>query len=76
MNQQAEVKSGAMLSPKEMAVRLAVSVRTLRRWRRRGIGPAWRKIGETVRYEMGGVEKGNSLEDSAPQADKGGQMRP
>jgi hypothetical protein len=39
-------------SEEEQAKRLGKSVRTLRIWRQRGIGPAWTTIGKTIIYEQ------------------------
>jgi hypothetical protein len=38
------------LSEKEAAVAIGKSLRTLRQWRRRGIGPPYVLFGRTVRY--------------------------
>ena len=34
----------------EQATRLGKTIRTLRSWRKRGIGPTWTKAGKTVVY--------------------------
>ena len=39
-----------LLTEKEAAQFLGVSVRTLQNWRRKGIGPKWYKVGRLVRY--------------------------
>jgi predicted site-specific integrase-resolvase len=40
-----------LLKEQEVATRLAVSVKTLRRWRWAGRGPRFLKIGAAVRYD-------------------------
>jgi excisionase family DNA binding protein len=42
-------------TPAETADYLQVTDSTLRRWRREGIGPAWLKLGRTVRYRPSDV---------------------
>jgi excisionase family DNA binding protein len=47
-----------LLSPSEVAEELGVTVETLRRWRRSGIGPAARRLGpRLVRYERARVRE-------------------
>lgn len=47
-----------MLTPKELADYLQVSVNTLRRWREQGIGPACLSLGPRVfRYRMDDVKE-------------------
>lgn len=45
-----------LLSESEIADMLSLDVRTLKRWRQHGQGPAWRRLGHprtgTVRYLM------------------------
>jgi hypothetical protein len=40
----------ALLTETEAAARLRVSLMTVRRWRRLGTGPIFRKLGRSVRY--------------------------
>jgi predicted site-specific integrase-resolvase len=40
----------ALLTESEAAARLCVSLVTVRRWRRLGTGPIFRKLGRSVRY--------------------------
>lgn len=45
------------VSTKKAALFLGVSVRTLEEWRKKGIGPAFVKLGrKLVRYEMADLE--------------------
>lgn len=48
--------SGTFLSQKALAARWNKSERTLEAWRQRGIGPAYVKIGHSVRYRLGVIE--------------------
>lgn len=46
------------VSTKKAAAFLGVSVRTLEEWRRKGIGPAFAKIGrKLIRYELAELER-------------------
>ena len=38
------------LTDVDLAKRFNVSVRTVRGWRMKGVGPAYRKLGGTIRY--------------------------
>ncbi len=38
------------LTEAQAAERLAVSAATLRNWRQRGVGPAYRRFGRAIRY--------------------------
>jgi excisionase family DNA binding protein len=49
-------KDDRMLTEQEVAQMLAVSVETLRRWRRDKGGPTWHKIGHAVRYRHSDIE--------------------
>ena len=40
----------SLLSERDVARLLAVSVAALRKWRRQGFGPRFRKLGSAVRY--------------------------
>jgi Helix-turn-helix domain len=42
--------SNRSLEPKAAAAYLHVSVRCLEDWRKRGVGPKWRKVGKRVLY--------------------------
>ncbi len=44
------------LTEKELALILNVSIRTLQDWRQRGCGPAYLKLGKSVRYPSEGVD--------------------
>jgi hypothetical protein len=41
---------GEWLSEEETATAIKKSVRTLRQWRRRGIGPPYARFGRTIKY--------------------------
>ncbi len=43
------------ITEEEQAKRIGKTVRTLRSWRKQGIGPAWTKAGNTVLYPDDGV---------------------
>lgn len=48
---------GPLLTPKELAAMLGNSTKTLSRWRRMGIGPAYRKFNKKkIRYYLSEVE--------------------
>jgi hypothetical protein len=61
-----------LLTPGEVAAELAVTTRTLARWRTLGIGPVWRRVGpRLVRYEPESVRSfgaGEALQGIAAQA--------
>lgn len=44
------------LTPEETARALGISSRTLQRWRKQGTGPAFIKIGNTIRYQAKEIE--------------------
>jgi predicted DNA-binding transcriptional regulator AlpA len=46
-----------MMTERQVAARLHVSVALVRRWRQTGEGPTYRKIGRAVRYESNDVEQ-------------------
>jgi excisionase family DNA binding protein len=46
----------AYLTEQQVAERLNVSVRTLRKWRLTGGGPRFRKFGSAVRYSLSDLE--------------------
>ena len=43
------------LAPKQVAMRLRVSIETLRKWRKNGKGPPWIKPSRAVRYPIDAV---------------------
>ena len=45
------------LTEAEVAQRLSVSAPTLRSWRRRGVGPVFRRFGRAVRYMEHDVDR-------------------
>lgn len=47
----------ALLTPPEASELLAVSVNTLRHWRNHRTGPAYVKVGRTVRYRNEDLEQ-------------------
>lgn len=57
-----------LLTPKDLAEKLQISIKTLRRWRyEKKVGPAWIKLGTQVRYPESEVEKYlESLEKITP----------
>jgi predicted DNA-binding transcriptional regulator AlpA len=63
-----------LLTEKEVARRLALSVRTLQDWRFRGGGPKFLKCGSAIRYKWSDVEEWmlqqarESTADSGPEA--------
>ena len=48
--------SNRQLEPKAAAAYLNVSVRCLEGWRKRGIGPKWRKAGKRVLYSFNDLD--------------------
>lgn len=50
------VRDRKLLITEQVARHLDLSPRTLERWRRQGIGPAWLEIGGRVRYDPNDVE--------------------
>jgi predicted site-specific integrase-resolvase len=46
-----------MLSEKQAAQMLAVSVAALRRWRREGRGPQFTRLQRCIRYDVRAIEK-------------------
>jgi excisionase family DNA binding protein len=51
------IDSSAYLSEKEAAAYLGISLSTIRRWRRRKIGPAFFQFGGVLRYSREAVEQ-------------------
>jgi predicted DNA-binding transcriptional regulator AlpA len=47
----------ALLLEEELEQRWRLSVRTLQRWRRAGIGPAYMRLGRRVAYRLSDVER-------------------
>lgn len=46
-----------LLTEAETAAALRVSLTSMRRWRQKGSGPAYRKLGKTVRYRREDVSE-------------------
>jgi predicted site-specific integrase-resolvase len=46
-----------VLSEAESAERLGVSISTLRRWRKRGIGPKYFQLGGILRYRVADLDE-------------------
>lgn len=47
-----------LLSEEQLAEQLGgINVRTLQRWRYKGIGPAWTKVGRTPMYRLEDVQR-------------------
>jgi len=46
-----------LLTEKQLAEMVGVSVVTVQRWRRAGIGPEWCRAGKRYRYDYEEVEK-------------------
>lgn len=56
-NEAAAQGKGRLLTPMELAAMLSNSTKTLSRWRRKGIGPAYRKFNKKkIRYYLSEVE--------------------
>jgi excisionase family DNA binding protein len=51
------VKPERWLTPREVAEMLGISRRSVNNWRRRGIGPAYTKLGASARYRLEDIEK-------------------
>jgi hypothetical protein len=49
------------LSEKELSIRWRISPRTLQRWRLKGEGPAYTKVGRSIRYPLYAVEAYEAL---------------
>jgi len=62
--------SNRQLEPKTAAAYLNVSVRCLEDWRKRGVGPKWRKRGTRVFYSLRDLDSFLNRED-APEAKAG-----
>lgn len=50
-----QMATDRVLMEPDVALRLGVSVHTLRAWRRRGKGPCYLKLGRAVRYRAADV---------------------
>lgn len=46
-----------LATPIEVAAYLAVPEPTLKQWRRRGVGPRYKKCGQLVRYDWADVQE-------------------
>lgn len=51
------VRRTIFLTTAELAERWRISSRTLERWRDKGIGPAYTRIGNRVRYHIDVIER-------------------
>ena len=49
--------NSALLSTRDAAAYLALSPRTLEKWRTRGVGPAYSRIGRRVVYRLDDLDK-------------------
>lgn len=56
LDPQAPPRGPVFLSEEELANRWLHSVRTLQRWRRRGTGPVFTRLGRRVVYRLDDVE--------------------
>lgn len=45
------------LNEKELALRLALSVKTIQSWRQKGSGPCFARYGRSIRYPIEAVER-------------------
>ncbi|NEX22166.1 helix-turn-helix domain-containing protein [Thiorhodococcus mannitoliphagus] len=45
-----------LLTEREAATELSLSIRTLQQWRVRGVGPSFLKLGRAVRYDADTLE--------------------
>lgn len=53
-----DAKSSHLLTAAEVAAVLGVNLRTLTRWRARGIGPRWVRVGDRlVRYDADALQR-------------------
>ena len=52
-----QTNSPQFLSEKAAAVYLAVSLSTIRRWRRTGTGPAFFRFGDVLRYRRDAIDE-------------------
>jgi excisionase family DNA binding protein len=59
------------LTEKELAARLGVSPRTVQQWRVHGGGPAYLKLGVSVRYDLATVEAWERAQTRSHTADPG-----
>ena len=51
------VESLQLIPPKAAAIALGISIHTLKRWRRRGEGPDWCRVGtRAIRYSVTSLE--------------------
>jgi predicted site-specific integrase-resolvase len=53
----ATVKRIELLRPKQVAAMLSIPEGTLRYWRSVGIGPEWRKLEGSIRYDLDDVSR-------------------
>ena len=57
---------GDYLTEKQLAAELNFSTRQLKRWRARGIGPPYTRIGRSVRYRIEGVRQWMIAQERSP----------
>ncbi|MBX9453298.1 MAG: helix-turn-helix domain-containing protein [Mesorhizobium sp.] len=51
------IPTATLIDEKALARRWSISLKTLRNWRVSGYGPAFRKIGRSVRYAMSDIQQ-------------------
>jgi len=66
--------SNRQLEPKAAAAYLNVSVRCLEDWRKRGVGPKWRKVGNRVFYCLSDLDSLVNQGEQSPET-KGGSIQ-
>jgi predicted DNA-binding transcriptional regulator AlpA len=63
-----------LLTEREVATLLAVSVKTLRNWRLNGQGPPFRKLSRIVRYAAGDLQAWTDARRRISTSDRGGDV--
>lgn len=61
----------ALICQKALALRWDISVKTLERWRWKGLGPRYLKIGRRVRYDLNEIERFEAASWRAHTSDEG-----
>lgn len=56
MMQVTRIPMRRLLTEREAATELSLSIRTLQQWRVRGVGPSFLKLGRAVRYDADTLE--------------------
>lgn len=51
------IPTATLIDERALAQRWSISLKTLRNWRVSGCGPAFRKIGRSVRYSLSDIEQ-------------------